>query len=87
DLIHSMETQGAGYLVNSVKIKYFKETSNFPMWWHVNWGSDFFIFGRILQHKYQIQQLLANCDYYSCEYNRDVLLAKDLGYKNHILPV
>jgi hypothetical protein len=87
DLIHSMETQGAGYLVNSVKIKYFKETSNFPMWWHVNWGSDFFIFGRILQHKYQIQQLLANCDYYSCECNRDVLLAKDLGYKNHILPV
>jgi hypothetical protein len=87
DIIHSMETQGGGYLVNSVKIKYFKDTSNFPMWWHVNWGSDFFIFGRIPHHKNQIQQLLANCDYYSCECKRDVFLAQNLGYKNHILPV
>jgi hypothetical protein len=87
DIIHSMETQGGGYLVNNVKLNYFNKSNDFPIWWHVNWGSDFFIFGRIPHHKHKIQQLLANCDYYSCECKRDVFLAKNLGYNNHILPV
>ncbi len=87
DIIQSMETQGGGYLVNNVKLNYFNKSNDFPIWWHVNWGSDFFIFGRIPHHKHKIQQLLANCDYYSCECKRDVFLAKDLGYNNHILPV
>jgi hypothetical protein len=87
DIIHSMETQGGGYLVNSVKMTYFSKSKDFPIWWHANWGSDFFIFGRIPFHKQEIQKLLQNCDYYSCECNRDVDLAKNFGFNKHILPV
>jgi glycosyltransferase involved in cell wall biosynthesis len=87
NIIHSMETQGAGYLVCDVKINYFDRISKFPIWWHTNWGSDFYIYGRILSHKERIKNLLSNCDYYSCECKRDVDLASNLGFTNLVLPV
>ena len=86
DVIHSMETQAGGYLVDSIKINYFK-SSNFPIWWHANWGSDIFIFGRIDEHKNRIKSVLRNCDYYSCECQRDVRLALEFGFKNDLLDV
>ena len=86
DIIHSMETQGGGYLLDSVKMNYFK-TSNFPIWWHANWGSDLYIFGRIDEHKNRIKSVLSNCDYYSCECQRDVRLALEFGFKNEVLSV
>jgi glycosyltransferase involved in cell wall biosynthesis len=86
DIIHSMETQGGGYLVDSVKLNYYK-TSNFPVWWHANWGSDMYIFGRIDEHKNRIKSVLSNCDYYSCECQRDVRLALEFGFKNEVLSV
>jgi glycosyltransferase involved in cell wall biosynthesis len=84
ELVHTLETQKAGYfylslLNNFIHIK--------TKWWHTNWGSDFYIFGKIESHKNTIIQILKNCDYYSCECLRDIELAKILGYKNNILPV
>jgi len=86
DIIHSLETQHAGYLVYSVKAKYFLN-SKFPTWWHTNWGSDIYIYGRIKEHKKLIALVLENCNYYSCECNRDISLAINLGFKNHLLSV
>lgn len=86
DIIHSMETQGAGYLVDTVKKDFFRNIP-FPKWWHANWGSDIFIFGRIPEHKPRIQSVLANCDYYSCECNRDIQLARDFGFTKTSFPV
>lgn len=86
DVIHTLETQHAGYLLLSVKEKYFKN-KKFPMWWHTNWGSDIYLFGRLEKHKKRIRKVLSHCDYYSCECQRDVRLAKEFGFKNEVLPV
>lgn len=86
DIIHSMETQGAGYLVDSVKKDFFANRP-FPQWWHANWGSDIFIFGRMPEHISRIKSVLANCDYYSCECNRDIQLARDFGFTKTSFPV
>lgn len=86
DVIHSLETQGGGYLVSETKTKYF-ENKNFPIWWHTNWGSDIFLFGRLSDHVERITKVLHNCDYYSCECARDKILAENLGFRGETLPI
>ncbi len=86
DLIHTLETQNAGYLLFRVKNKYFKNKA-FPLWWHTNWGSDIYLFGRLKKHKDKIKDVLGSCDYYSCECNRDLLLAKSFGFSKSAFPV
>jgi hypothetical protein len=81
-----METQGAGYLVYDVKNIFYKN-HKFPKWWHANWGSDIFLFGRLKEHEAKIKEVLSTCDYYSCECKRDVRLALDNGFNKTILPV
>jgi hypothetical protein len=82
DLIHTLETQGAGYLMASI---YPKIRGDIP-WWHTNWGSDFLIFGNLLNHEL-IRKVLNYCDYYSCECLRDVHLAHDFGFQGKVFPV
>jgi len=84
DIVHSLEIQAAGYLTLSAKE--FVD-SQFPTWIVTNWGSDIFLFGRQAQHKEKIRQVLANCDYYSCECQRDVALAREFGFNKTVLPV
>lgn len=84
DVIHSMEIQGAGYLVAEVKKQY---KGQFPPWIVTNWGSDIYLFGRLDAHVDKIKEVLALCDYYSCECVRDVQLARQLGLKGEVLPV
>lgn len=79
DLVHSMETQKAGYLVLTVKEKH-STFNTFPLWLHTNWGSDIYLFGRLKEHKTKISKVITECDYYSCESRRDQYLAKDFGY-------
>lgn len=86
DIIHTMETQNAGYLVLEVKRRYFTN-KKFPLWWHTNWGSDIYLFGRLKKHKERIKELLNEIDYYSCESKRDVELAKQFGFKKTVMPV
>jgi len=83
DIIHSMETQHAGYLVLSTKNKLFKN-KKFPIWVHTNWGSDIYLFGRLDGHREKISQILSECDYYTCESKRDISLALEMGYKGHV---
>jgi hypothetical protein len=84
DLIHSLEIQAAGYLTLEAKKK---SHEKFPPWIVTNWGSDIFLFGRLQRHKEKIRDVLANCDYYSCECERDVKLAQEFGFNKTILPV
>ena len=86
DIIHTLETQSSGYLLAAVKKKYFKNKP-FPVWWHTNWGSDIYLFGRLGEHKESIKEVLSECDYYSCECKRDVVLAKQFGFNKTVLPV
>ncbi|WP_324292445.1 glycosyltransferase family 4 protein [uncultured Methanoregula sp.] len=90
DIIHSMEFQHGGYLVLDAKREFLKRSRNnekFPSWIATNWGSDIFLFGKMPDHKEKIQALLKECDYYSCECERDIELAKKFGFNGKYLPV
>ncbi len=84
DLIHSMEFQHCGYNVLEAK-KYCQ--SDFPPWLATNWGSDIYYYRQFDDHRLQIVELLRNIDYYSCECERDVTLAKELGMTSKVMPV
>jgi glycosyltransferase involved in cell wall biosynthesis len=84
DIIESKEIQHAGYLTLEAK-KRFK--GEFPPWIVQNWGSDIYLFGRLAEHKDRIREVLANCDYYSCECQRDIQLAQAAGFRGVILPI
>ncbi len=79
DIIHSLETQGGGFLVAKVKSEYYS-SSPFPKWWHTNWGSDIFLLGRLPEQKPLIKRVVTNCDFYSCECTRDIDLARSFGF-------
>ena len=84
DIIHSMEIQSAGYLTMEAKKRFH---GKFPPWVVTNWGSDIYLFGRLSEHEAKIREVLAACDYYSCECQRDVYLAEAYGFKGRIFPV
>ena len=50
-------------------------------------GGGIFFYQRIAEHRTQIARLLANIDYYSCECNRDITIARSLGYSGKVMPV
>jgi hypothetical protein len=84
DVVHSMEIQRAGYLTLEVRKR---AGRRFPPWIVTNWGSDIYLFGRLSEHEHRIREVLRECDYYSCECQRDVALAKMFGLRGKVLPV
>jgi hypothetical protein len=84
DVVHSLEFQHAGYMTLRAKHKL---GDKFPTWIATNWGSDIYLFGRLAEHRSQIRELLEQCDYYSCECERDVALAREYGLRGKVLPV
>lgn len=84
DVIHSLEIQHGGYLVMEAK-KIFK--GRFPPWIVTNWGSDIYLFGRLPEHEGRIREVLASCEFYSCECDRDVGIAREFGFRGEVLPV
>jgi len=84
DVVHSLEFQHAGYLTLEAKRR---KGGPFPPWIATNWGSDIYLFGRLAEHAPKIREVLAGCDYYSCECLRDVALAKSFGFSGTVLPV
>ena len=82
DIIHSMEMQAAGYLTLEAKNR---SSNSFSPWLVTIWGSDIFLFGRLDAHREKIRAVLTNCDYFSCECERDVKLARTLGFKGEIV--
>ncbi|MCJ7743689.1 MAG: hypothetical protein MUO99_03920, partial [Dehalococcoidales bacterium] len=84
DIIQSMEIQHAGYLTLEAKKRL---KGGFPVWIINNWGNDIYLFGRLAAHKDKVREVLSMCDYYSCECQRDVRLAREAGFAGEILPV
>ena len=82
DIVHSLETQHAGYLVLEARKK--MSGREFPAWIHTNWGSDIYLFGRLKEHTARIKELLTLCDYYTCECTRDVQLARKYGFSGTV---
>lgn len=83
--IHAFEFQHAGYLLLKIKKLLPKEPR--PQIVLSNWGSDIYWFQRFKKHKAKITELLEIADYYACECQRDVLLARKLGFAGKILDV
>ncbi|NML47772.1 glycosyltransferase [Ramlibacter sp. G-1-2-2] len=85
DLIHSLEFQHCGYLVLAARD--ILGAGNFPKWLATNWGSDIYFYREIEEHRRQLSRLLCSVDYYSCECERDVGMARELGLTAPVLPV
>jgi glycosyltransferase involved in cell wall biosynthesis len=79
-----MEFQRAGYLTLEAKRRF---AGPFPPWIMTNWGSDLLLFGRLVEHRERVREVLRACDYYSCECTRDVTLARSMGYTGTVLPL
>ncbi|MCF8524536.1 MAG: glycosyltransferase [Aquiluna sp.] len=82
DFVHAMELQNAGYI--AAKAMTSKSDSKLIA---TNWGSDIFWFQQFPKHRDKLKHLLSVADYYSCECNRDVALAKSFGFQGHVMPV
>ncbi|MCP3680328.1 MAG: glycosyltransferase family 4 protein [Gammaproteobacteria bacterium] len=85
DLIHSMGFMLSGYL--TLRAKEIMQKEQFPTWLATNWGSDIFLRKNFPDHRSQIIRLLNNIDYYSCECQRDVVLAREMGFAGKAMPV
>ena len=83
DIIHSLEMQQAGYLTLEAKKIY---RSKFPPWIMSIWGSDLYLFNRLADHVGKIRDVLSACDYFSAECQRDLNLARTLGFQKEMLP-
>ena len=83
-VIHSLELQNAGYVSLRALSTYRPKGLKFIV---TNWGSDIFWFQRFPKHKAKLQRLLQLADAYSAECERDVVLARNLGFTGQIMPV
>ena len=77
DVVHSFETQHAGYLVTEARSNY---PGKFPVWIHSNWGIDIHFFGKLELHEALIRQMLKHVDVFIAEGRRDEHLAAKLGF-------
>jgi len=82
-LVHALEFQGAGYLVNSMINKYGEKKFKLIV---TNYGSDIYFYRKYESHSAQIMELLSKADFYSAECIRDYKLASELGFKGISLP-
>lgn len=83
DFLHALEFQHAGYIA----IRALKDQGIKTKFIATNYGSDIFWFQQFRTHFKKIQKILERADRYSAECNRDVQLARKLGFKKQVLPV
>lgn len=84
DIVHSLEFQHGGYLTLAAREL---APAGWPAWIVTNWGSDLLLYGRVPGHAEKVRAILEGCDFYSCECERDVALARELGLRGRVLPV
>jgi hypothetical protein len=83
-VLHALELTNAGYI--SMRALRHRKQAGLEFI-ATNWGSDIHWFQRFPAHRRKLERLLAITDKYSCECERDVRLAKELGFKGEVLPV
>ena len=84
DIIHTMETQNAGYLTAAAR-RGCKQP--FPAWVHSIWGSDLYYFGGFEKHRTKIREVLSNVDVLLTEGQRDAKLAEEYGFTGDVLQI
>ncbi len=83
DLVHSLEMQHCAYLTLEAKKRL---EGKFPKWFVSSWGNDVYLFGRLAEHAPQVKAVLAECDYFTADCNRDLELARGYGFKGQAFP-
>lgn len=84
EFIHALEFQNAGYVVLKALGQRKPHGTIFIA---TNYGSDIFWFVRKPQHEKIIRLLLSRLDRYAAECERDVLLARELGFTGSVMEV
>lgn len=84
DYLHAVEIQHAGYMCLRTISRKGKGKYRFLV---TNYGSDLFWFARFEEHRQRIVQILSLADGYFAECERDVSLARKLGYQGRTFPV
>ena len=82
DILHAVETQGAGY----ISLEALDKVKNKPFFILTLWGSDLFWFRKFNRHKTRLMSLLPLVDLLSMECERDVEIARDLGFTGSLIP-
>lgn len=82
--VHALELQNAGYVALAALEGYKPEGLDLII---TNYGSDIYWFRKFPKHLSKIKRLLDIADYYACECERDVQIAKELGFKGEVKPV
>lgn len=83
DVVHSIEFQHSAYLTLAARDRV---KGRFPPWIVTNWGSDIYFYRHFDEHLSKIRAILAQCDYYDCECERDVRIARELGFQGVAWP-
>jgi hypothetical protein len=83
DVVHSLEIQHSAYLTDEARRLL---DGPFPRWIVTNWGSDIQAFRGSAPHEARIREILARCDAYTCECERDVRLAWEMGFRGMTFP-
>lgn len=83
DLVHALELQNAGY-ATAVAFSLLGKTTK-PILLATNYGSEIVWFRQFPVHLKKLRSLLALSDAFSAECDRDVQLAKELGFKGEVM--
>ena len=83
-VVHALELQNAGYVSLRALSPGQPKGHKFMV---TNWGSDIFWFQRFPKHKAKLKELLQLADAYSAECERDIVLARNLGFAGLAMPV
>jgi len=81
DLVHSLEMQSQTYPLLKVRKKL-----NFN-WAYFSWGSDLYLYQNEKKHQQKIKQVLFNLNYLFVDNQRDIDIAKKLGFINKVAGV
>jgi len=84
--VHALELQNAGYIVSKTLGLMPLEASK-PTFVATNYGSDIYWFSKYPRHYRKLKDLLENLDIYAAECQRDVELARELGFSRRVMPV
>nr|WP_314074249.1 glycosyltransferase [uncultured Roseococcus sp.] len=83
DLLHSMESQIAGYIVAEL---WRRQPRSLP-WFHSTWGSDLALYGSLPDHEIRLRAMFRGVDFHLADCRNDLGLARKLGYIGPELPV
>lgn len=83
DIIHSLGVQLAGYLTLDAKRVLGKD---FPPWLVSCWGNDLYLFARLAEHAPKVKAVLAECDYFTADCERDNSLSRRYAFEGETFP-